>query len=149
MCPDPSVSIPTTTTIELHCDNKGVISHGSDPLSALKAEQKQADLIRLLKIYTRDLPCKILWLHVNSHADRFKAFNDLILPEQLNVQCDSIAKAKLQEAVHTGDSIVDIFPEESIIIEIHGKKVRSSIRKELYRQWGERSPSNSSTGKER
>jgi hypothetical protein len=136
---NPTVSIPPSSTLELYCDNKGVISHGNDPYSALKAEQKQANLIRLLKTYTRELPCKILWLHVNGHADRFKAFNDLTLPEQLNVRCDAIAKAYLQEAIRANDYIIDIFPEERITIEINGKKVRSSIRKELYKQWGEKS----------
>ena len=53
--------IPPSTfnsTITLHCDNKGVVSHGNSTQVALKQEQEQADLIRLLKSYSRQLPYK-------------------------------------------------------------------------------------------
>ena len=74
------------------CDNKGVISHGNDPTTTLRSEQAQADLIRLLKSYTLDLPCKVEWVHVKGHADNSIPFEQLTLPQQLNVRCDKLTK---------------------------------------------------------
>jgi hypothetical protein len=43
----------SVSTILLHCDNRGVVLHGNDPHGPLKDGQKQADLVRLLKSYSR------------------------------------------------------------------------------------------------
>ena len=51
----------------LHCDNKGVVTHGNQPHAAIKADQVQADLIRLQKIYSRILPVQLQWHHVKGH----------------------------------------------------------------------------------
>jgi hypothetical protein len=56
----------------LYCDNKGVISHGNDPPATLRSEQPQADLIRLLKSYTRKLPCNITWIHMSKVTPMIK-----------------------------------------------------------------------------
>jgi hypothetical protein len=40
---------PSTTTVILHCDNKGVNSHGNSKLLSLPEKQRQADLIRHIK----------------------------------------------------------------------------------------------------
>jgi hypothetical protein len=69
----------------LYCDNKGVISHGNDPTATLQSEQPQANLIRMLKSYTRELPCNITWIHVKGHSDDERPFEELSLLQQLNV----------------------------------------------------------------
>ena len=120
----------------LYCDNKGVISHGNDPTATLRSEQPQADLIRLLKSYTRELPCKITWIHVKGHADDNIPFEELSLPQQLNVRCDEIAKIKLIDAIADGDFIDPTFPFEDITITINNTKVRSSVKTAIYKHWG-------------
>jgi len=45
----------------LHCDYKGVVTHGNQPLAAIKTDQVQADLIRLQKIYSQVLPVQLQW----------------------------------------------------------------------------------------
>jgi hypothetical protein len=137
--PDPietALASNPNLTINLHCDNKGVLTHGNSPFQSLKAEQSQADLIRLLKTYTRELPFKTTWNHVNGHADKYKAFDQLTHEEQLNVRCDEIAKAHLIQAIESTDYIHHTFPREDISIFINGQKVRSSITKAIYTDWG-------------
>lgn len=41
--------IPQYPQITLHCNNRGVLSHGNSPRTSLPEKQKQADLIRLIK----------------------------------------------------------------------------------------------------
>jgi hypothetical protein len=42
--------IPPLSTIVLHCNNRGVISHSNSPLLSLPEKQKQSDLIRLINL---------------------------------------------------------------------------------------------------
>jgi hypothetical protein len=122
----------TNLTINLHCDNHGVLTHGNSPHQSLKAKQSQADLIRLLKTYTRELPLKATWHHVNGHADKYKTFNQLTHEEQLNVRCDKLAKSHLRQAIEAEDFIHHTFPKEDISVVINGQKVLSSITKAIY-----------------
>jgi hypothetical protein len=118
------------------CDNKGVISHGNEPSTALRSEQAQADLIRLLKSYALDLPCKIEWVHVKGHADDNIPFELLTLPQQLNVRCDKLAKKHLIDTIADGNYIDPVFPDENITVHINTAKVSSSVKKAIYQHWG-------------
>ena len=120
----------------LHCDNKGVISHGNEPTTTLRSEQPQADLIRLLKSYTRDLPCNITWIHVKGHSDDHIPFEELSLPQQLNIRCDELAKIKLIDAIAEGSYIDPVFPFEDITVTINNTKIRSSVKAAIYKHWG-------------
>jgi hypothetical protein len=121
-----AVSTSTATEIDqatiqissqsLYCDNKGVISHGNDPTATLRSKQPQADLICLLKSYTRELPCKINWIHLKGHADDNIPFKELTLPQKLYLRCDENAKLKLIDAIAEGDFIDPVFPFEDITI---------------------------------
>jgi hypothetical protein len=122
----------------LYCDNKGVISHGNEPTAILRSKQPQADLIRLLKSYTRELPCKITWIHVKGQANDQIPFEELSLPQQLNVRCDEIAKIKLIDAIADGSFIDPVFPFKDITVTISNTKVRSSIKTAIYKHWGAR-----------
>jgi len=118
------------------CDNKGVISHGNEPSTALRSEQAQADLIRLLKSYALDLPCKVEWVHVKGHADDNIPFELLTLPQQLNVRCDKLAKKHLIDTIADGNYIDPVFPDENITVHINTAKVSSSVKKAIYQHWG-------------
>jgi hypothetical protein len=55
---------------------------------------------------------------VKGHADDNIPFEELTLPQQLNVRCDEIAKLKLIDAIAEGDFIDPVFPFEDITITI-------------------------------
>jgi hypothetical protein len=132
--PDPE-NLPTVK-VQLHCDNKGIVGHGNNIHSALKQDQKQADLIRLMKTYTRLLPVLIEWGHVHGHADRYTSFHLLTLIEQLNVLCDTLAKRTLIDCISSREFTPSTFPLEDITISIGSSKIRSSIRQAIYKHWG-------------
>jgi hypothetical protein len=120
----------------LHCDNNGVVGHGNDQQGPLKQDQTQSDLIRLLKSYSRRLPFRTKWIHVKGHSDRYQAFSQLTLIEQLNVRCDAMAKKCLIDTIASRVFIVPTFPDEDITLAIGANKIRSSIRKAIYSHWG-------------
>ncbi len=68
----------------LHCNNRGVISHGNSPLTALSEMQRQADLIRLTKCLSFSNNCKPQWEWVEGHAMERKGWSNCTLPECLN-----------------------------------------------------------------
>ena len=136
-CPDSSVrEDASVSTIRLHCDNRGVVLHGNDPHSPLKDGQKQADLVRLLKSYSRLIPCNIEWVHIKGHSDRHTAFNDLSPLQQLNVRCDKLAKSTLQHSISNNTFMSPTFPDEDIVVAVNSLKARSSIKSSIYRHWG-------------
>eukprot|EP00956_Cyclotella_meneghiniana_P012259 scaffold17423_cov52-Cyclotella_meneghiniana.AAC.3 len=90
--------------LELYCDNKGVVTHGNQPNVVLKADQVQADLIRLMKTYTRLIPAQLQWIHVmHGHLDTNTPFAQLTIIQQLNVRCNQLARWYLVRAIMTGD----------------------------------------------
>jgi hypothetical protein len=50
---------PYTPSITLYCNNRGVVIHGNAPSKPLKDGQAQADLLRLLKTYSRAIPANL------------------------------------------------------------------------------------------
>jgi hypothetical protein len=81
---NPSLFASSTAppTVNLHCDNRGVILHGNDPNSSIKDGQVHADLVRLLKQYSRNSPLTINWIHIKGHSDdsigwTYPPFNNL------------------------------------------------------------------------
>lgn len=136
--PSLASSPETIATINqlLHCDNNGVVGHGNDQQGPLKQDQTQADLIRLLKSYSRRLPFRTKWIHVKGHSDRYQAFSQLTLIEQLNVRCDAMAKKCLIDTIASRVFIVPTFPDEDITLAIGANKIRSSTRKAIYSHWG-------------
>jgi hypothetical protein len=78
-------TIPPDSHITFYCDNRGVVLHGNAPNTALKDDQVQSDLLRLLKSYSRSLQCQPLWEHVHGHSDDNTPYNLLTLPQQLNI----------------------------------------------------------------
>eukprot|EP00956_Cyclotella_meneghiniana_P012521 scaffold17820_cov42-Cyclotella_meneghiniana.AAC.3 len=76
--------------LELYCDNKGGVTHGNQVDAVLKADQVQADLIRLMKTYTRLIPAQLQWIHVHGHSDANTPFAQLTIIQQLNTQAFTV-----------------------------------------------------------
>lgn len=133
----PLTNTPSSTpTITLYCDNRGVVIHGNAPSKPLKDGQAQADLLRLLKTYSRSIPANLNWVHIKGHADDNLPFELLSFPQQLNVRCDKLAKRYLKTAITTNTFTPPTFPGEDIVISVNSTKIRSSIKKAIYKHWG-------------
>jgi len=84
-----------TPPVPLHCDNRGVISHGNCPLTSLLDKQRQADLVRLVKHLASSNRSGATWVWVEGHAVERKGWANCTLPERLNHQADKLAKDSL------------------------------------------------------
>jgi hypothetical protein len=124
--------------ITLFCDNRGVVIHGNAPSRPLKEGQAQADLLRLLKTYSRNIPTDLHWVHIKGHADDNLPFELLSFPQQLNVRCDKLAKKYLRAAVASNSFTPPTFPGEDIVISVNSVKIRSSVKTAIYKHWVER-----------
>ena len=98
---------PTTTTVVLHCDNKGVNSHGNSKLRSLPEKQRHADLIRHIKHISQTIPVQVKWEWVEGHA----------VPSG-------------------GDAYEGNYPFEMVSIKLTGKQVSGSPRQALQDHWG-------------
>jgi hypothetical protein len=121
----------------LACDNMGVVIHGNERHRSLKEAQAQADIIRCFRGILASLPFAITYEHVYGHQDDNVPWDSLTLLQQLNTIADQIAKEALWKAFASGHYISSNFPFESFRVIIGGKKVTSSIRSALYKDWGE------------
>jgi hypothetical protein len=63
-------------------------------------------------------------------------FEELSLPQQLNVRCNKLAKIKLIDAIAEGSYIDPVFPFEDITVTINNTKIRSSVKAAIYKHWG-------------
>jgi hypothetical protein len=72
------------------------------------------------------------------HSDDQIPFEELSLPQQLNVRCDELAKIKLIDAIAEGSYIDPVFPFADITVTINNTKTRSSVKAAIYKHWGAR-----------
>ncbi len=112
--------------ILLHCDNRGVISHGNSLLTALSETQRQADLIQLVKCLSSSNNCKPQWEWVEGHTVERKGWSNCTLPERLNHQADKLAKGSLLSAINGGHTMEGGFPFEIVKLKLLGKRVSGS-----------------------
>jgi hypothetical protein len=73
------------------CNNRGVLSHGNNHLTALLEKQKQADIIRLVKFLNGSNNCRVTWEWVEGHGVERKGWQGCTLPKWLNNQADKLA----------------------------------------------------------
>ena len=122
--------------LKAHCDNMGIVKHGNAAESSCPDRQVQADLITLIKKIIRGLPCQLQYEHVFGHQDEILRWDQLSLPEKLNVLCDSLAKRALMAGIVNRDYITNTFPFEDIILQCSNKKVVGQPTKAIYQWWG-------------
>ena len=118
------------------CDNKGIVNHGSASDQPLKEKQVHADVISLIKQYTRELPCEVSYEHVYGHLDDILTWEQLTPVQKLNVQMDALAKRALLSSLCNRQFIDVNFPFEQIVLQVGGKKVVSSPTTAIYNWWG-------------
>jgi len=121
---------------EAYCDNKGIVNHANDCDSPLKEKQSQADVIALVKQYSRDLPFRVQYKHVFGHLDDVLRWDQLSDVQQLNVEMDTLAKKALLAALVNREFIDAEFPFEPFHFSCGDRKVRSSPTEAIYAWWG-------------
>ena len=100
--------------IPVYCDNSGVVRHGNDSLRLLPEKQSQTDVLSAFRDILNSLPTQIHYHHVYSHLDDKVSFSSLIIPQQLNVMADSLAKTALRQGVKGSCKIRPLSPLEQV-----------------------------------
>jgi len=117
--------------VTIHCDNRGVLSHGNDPSSSLSEKQSQADLLRYLKQLVRENPFKSCFEWVEGHAVERKGWANCNLEERLNDRADTLAKRVLEAGFVSDEFIDPDLPFEQLRVKVAGKKVTGSLRRAI------------------
>jgi hypothetical protein len=82
------------------------------------------------------LSLDVRYVHIYGHSDDQLRFDQLTLPQQLNVMADKLAKECLLESIRNNTRYGPTYPDEPIRIWLGGDKVTSSIRNRIYDAWG-------------
>ena len=114
-----------------YCDNKGVVNHANALKYPLPEKQEQADLLTLLKQYARELSFTVEYEHVYGHMDDIIPWEQLSVPEQLNILMDKYAKDALLRDLANSMFIDQVFPFEQIVISCGNKRASASPMKEI------------------
>ncbi len=124
--------------ITLFCNNRGVLSHGNNPYTALPEKQKQADLRGLIKLLSVSSNITPTWEWVEGHAVERKGLQGSTLPEHLNDQVNKLAKVSLLLAIAGGQVMEGDFPFEVVKLKLLGRRVQGLSRLALESNWGYR-----------
>lgn len=81
--------------VTIWCDNKGAVNRASDNSRRIKSGCSCADILWVLRTIRMELPLAATFIHVASHMDDKLTWEQLSLEQQLNCQCDSLAKASI------------------------------------------------------
>lgn len=123
---------------------RGRLTLGCDGLVALKRTMADTtllsdtnfDYISAIRATIKSLPITIDFLHVKGHVDEITAFQNLTLPERMNVEADSLAKTMNSTTFSSAElSSLDIDGEIGpIIVRIDQRRVKitSNLRNHLY-----------------
>jgi hypothetical protein len=115
--------------ITVWCDNKGAINSASDSSRRIKCGRPCADILRILRSIRCELPLSATFRHVKSHMDDKLSWEQLTLEQQLNCDCDDLAKASITRAIEAshaaGYQRTELLPKESVGVFIHQQKITS------------------------
>jgi len=84
--------------VEVHCDNEGIIqklNNSQKPVPTITVTNDYDVYAEILHNVSILQPLTIWFSHVQGHQDQQKAINQLSLPSQLNIDCDSCANQAL------------------------------------------------------
>jgi hypothetical protein len=109
--------------ITLFCDNRGVLSHGNNPYTALPEKQKQADLKCLIKLLSASNNVTPTWEWVEGHGVERKGLKGSTLLKHLNNQANKWAKVALLLVIVGGPGMEGDFPFEVVKLKLLGQRV--------------------------
>ena len=92
-------SIGSTHSTTIYCDNERALDMSSKKNLKVRAGAKCADILRAFKTLHRSYTTAISYKHVAAHMDDKCAWDDLSIEQQLNVECDTLAKQAVAAAI--------------------------------------------------
>ena len=110
------------------------MNRASDSSRRIKCGRPCADILRLLRSIRQELPLSTSFIHVKAHMDDTLSWEQLSLEQQLNCQCDTLAKAAVSRSLehdHAHTSIGQLLPRESVGLYVQNRKITSDPAKEL------------------
>ena len=120
--------------VTVWCDNRGAVNRASDSSRRIKCGRPCADILRLLRSIRQELPLSTSFIHVKAHMDDTLSWEQLSLEQQLNCQCDTLAKAAVSRSLehdHAHTSIGQLLPRESVGLYVQNRKITSDPANEL------------------
>ena len=122
-------NITNRPPVTVWCDNKGAINRASDNSRRIKCGRPCADILRILRTIRNELPLATTFRHVKSHMDDKLSWEQLTLEQQLNCDCDSLAKASVTRAIEAsqdrGYPPTGLLPKETVGLFINQQKITS------------------------
>lgn len=111
-------------SVVIGCDNDTALDRCFDLDWYIDTSAENWDIIKAVRHITATLPITIIMQRVEGHRDNEVPWEDLNLFEQLNVQCDSMAKLYWQDtSTSTTPVIVPQLPGEGWSVHIQGTKI--------------------------
>ena len=114
------------------CDNERALVMLSKKNTRVRSGAKCADLLRAFKTLHRNHSARISYRHVASHMDNKCSWEALTIEQQLNVQCDFLAKQavagavrRMCEGVREVDGVNQLLPGEKCAVIVNGIKQTS------------------------
>ena len=122
-------NISSCPSITIWCDNKGAVSRASENSRRIQSGRSCADILRVLRTLRMELPVPVTFIHVHSHMDDKLSWEQLSLEQQLNCQCDTLAKESVSRYILNQTSNVTrnqrLLPKEAAGIFVQGTKLTS------------------------
>lgn len=119
--------------VVIGCDNDNALERCFDPDWYIDASTENWDIIKSVRHTVSNLPIAITMQKVAGHRDDTVDWSELNLFEQLNVQCDSMAKLYWQDTFPLAHPIIiHNLPGEGWSVHIQGTKVVQHLNNTLY-----------------
>lgn len=130
-----SSDITNRPPMTIWCDNKGALNRAANGGRRIKSGLSCADILRVLRSIRLELPLNVTCCHVKAHMDEYCQWDELPLENQLNCQCNHLAKAAVHRAIKSHlDNVpprTTRLPRESAAIFIDEVKLTSDPTKAL------------------
>lgn len=124
-----SGNIDNRPSIVIWCDNTGAVNRASENSRRIKCGRPCADILRVLRSIRQELPLSATFRHVKSHMDDSLTWEQLTLEQQLNCNCDMLAKSSVHRAIENlrdvSSSITHPLPKEAVALYVDNHKVTS------------------------
>ncbi len=113
----------------LCCDNKQALELSSYKQGRICPSAKCADIRRNLQLTKQTFQGTFRYVHVYGHKDKYLAWNQLNLMQQMNCLCNTLAKKAVAIALLKGyhNRFTQLLPNEDAVLVIWGNKVTGDI----------------------
>ena len=123
--------IPPSTG-KICCDNTGALYKSKEVRRRIPVGSSQADIKRAFRNVKTGLHAKMEYEWVESHQDRLKLWFQLSLEQQLNCECDTLAKEAVTSSLSDlTPMITRRLPRESVAVYVNGLKQTSDVSRDV------------------